>query len=109
MKSLFLSGPMSGHLDYNRPAFHAEAARLRALGYRVENPAENPAPACDSWAGWMRYSIAQMMTCDAVAQLPRWIESRGARLEATLATELGIECLAAELIQYPYNTPEEAL
>lgn len=32
MNKLYLSGPMSGIEDNNFPAFHAEAARLRAPG-----------------------------------------------------------------------------
>jgi hypothetical protein len=42
MKKIYLSGPMTGLPDLNFPAFHAEAARLRALGYDVINPAELP-------------------------------------------------------------------
>ncbi len=40
MTKLYLSGPMSGIKDNNFPVFHAEAARLRALGYTVVSPAE---------------------------------------------------------------------
>ncbi|MCY1527250.1 hypothetical protein D9M68_623110 [compost metagenome] len=43
MKRIYLAGPMTGLPEFNYPAFHAEAARLRALGYQVENPAENQA------------------------------------------------------------------
>lgn len=39
MKRLYLSGPMTGKPALNFPAFHAEAARLLALGYEVVNPA----------------------------------------------------------------------
>ena len=31
MKRIYISGPMTGRIDLNFPAFHAEAARLRAL------------------------------------------------------------------------------
>ncbi len=33
MKRIYLSGLMSGLPELNFPAFHAEAARLRALGF----------------------------------------------------------------------------
>ena len=33
MKRIYLSGPMSSLPELNFPAFHAEAARLRALGF----------------------------------------------------------------------------
>ena len=38
--AVYLSGPMTGLPDFNRPAFHAAAAALRAQGYVVINPAE---------------------------------------------------------------------
>lgn len=38
---IYLAGPMTGLPEHNFPAFHAEAARLRGLGYHVENPAEH--------------------------------------------------------------------
>ena len=83
---IYLSGPMTGLPDCNYPAFHAAAARLRALGYRVENPAENPTPACGgTWEGWMRLALRQQLRCDAVAFLPDWQASRGARAEYRLA------------------------
>lgn len=87
---VYLSGRMSGLPDNNYPAFHAAAARLRASGYEVENPAENPAPACGTWAGYMRIAIVQLATCDAIALLPGWEHSKGARLENLIATALGM-------------------
>lgn len=85
---LYLAGPCSGLPDNNYPAFHAEAARLRAIGFNVENPAEGPAQ--DSWQAYMRQAICQMMTCDAIALLPGWKRSRGALIENGLAVSLGI-------------------
>ncbi|MEN5029142.1 DUF4406 domain-containing protein [Pseudomonas sp. Ps21-P2] len=72
MQRIYLSGPMTGLPDYNYPAFNAEAARLRALGYSVENPAENPLPADAPWHMGMRDAIRQMLTCDTAAFLPGW-------------------------------------
>lgn len=81
---------MTGLPDFNYPAFHAEAARLRGLGYDVANPAENPAPACGTWAGYMRLAIPLLCTCDAICLLPGWAASRGASIEHALATHLGM-------------------
>lgn len=83
---VYLAGPMSGLPEFNYPAFNAEAARLRALGYEVENPAENPEQ--DSWESYMRVSLPQMLSCDMIALLPDWHKSRGATIECNLATEL---------------------
>lgn len=91
-KSVFISGPMSGLPASNYPAFNRVAKRLRSLGYRVENPAENKCPS-GAWEDYMRASIAQLVTCDCIAYLPNWEQSRGARLEAKVATELELEVL----------------
>ena len=96
---VFLSGPMSGLPESNYPAFHSEAERLRALGYHVENPAENDPPACGTWQGFMRKAVAQLITCDVIALLPGWLESRGATLERQLAVTLGLEAFQANKIQ----------
>ena len=91
MKKVYLAGAMSGLPEFNYPAFNAEAARIRALGYDVENPAENTPPPCGTWQGWMRLSLRQMLTCDAVAMLPGWGKSKGALIEYNLAKSLGME------------------
>lgn len=87
---IYVAGPMSGLPESNYPAFNAVAAQLRALGFEVENPAENPAPACGSWLGYMRMAIRQLSHCDAIMMLPGWSESRGARIEYRLACDLGL-------------------
>ena len=84
MKRIYIAGPMSGLPDFNYPAFNAKAAELRALGFHVENPAENPAPHCSSWLGYMRLAVAQLATCDAVYLLPGWRHSRGACVSTSL-------------------------
>jgi hypothetical protein len=86
---IYIAGPCSGLPESNYPAFHAEAARLRAIGYHVENPAENPEQ--ETWQAYMRQAVTQMMKCDAVALLPGWQNSRGALIENGLAVSLGIK------------------
>lgn len=86
---IYVAGPMTGHPHLNFPAFHAEAARLRALGYEVVNPAEiNTDPTAD-WLACMRNDIKHLVDCDAIAMLEGWQSSRGARLEYTIALILG--------------------
>jgi hypothetical protein len=101
MQRIYLSGPMTGLTDYNYPAFNAEAARLRALGYIVEIPAENPLPAEAPWHMCMRDAIRQMLTCDTVAYLPCWQISRGANVEIELATHLGMAVIQSSGIVSP--------
>lgn len=95
---LYLAGPMTGLPDFNRPAFHAAAAALRAAGYEVVNPAEldESEPITDpdgpgAWERYMRRDIPHLCKCDALAQLPGWTKSRGAVLEESIAFEIGID------------------
>lgn len=98
MRHIYLAGPMTGLPDNNYPAFHAEAARLRSLGYTVENPAENDAPPCGTWLGWMRLALAQLVCCDTVVFLDGFTTSRGAKIEANLAIDLGLNTMMAREI-----------
>jgi hypothetical protein len=90
---LYLSGPMTGLPQLNFPAFHAAAARLRALGYTVTNPAElnattsGPEP---TWEQCMRADIKALCDCDAIALLPGWVNSQGAHLEVHIAHRLAL-------------------
>lgn len=90
MNRVYIAGPMSGLPDLNYPEFNRASAYLRELGYEVENPAENPAPACGSWAGYMRMAIAQLVQCDEIHMLRGWQQSRGAKLEHEIAQQLGL-------------------
>lgn len=98
IKRIYIAGPMSGLPAMNYPAFNTEAARLRALGFEVENPAENPKQ--DSWEAYMRQALRQMLTCDTIALLPGWINSRGANLERNVAQKVGMTVVAAASIQF---------
>lgn len=91
---------MTGLPEFNYPAFHAAAERLRSLGYEVENPAENSEPHCGSWLGYMRMALRQLALCDGVALLPSWQSSRGARIEQQLATQLGLIVVPESAIQH---------
>lgn len=90
MKRLYIAGPMTDLPATNYPAFNAAAAVLRAAGFEVENPAENPRPACGTWLGYMRMALTQLARCDAVVRLPGWEDSRGANVEVRTATDLGL-------------------
>jgi hypothetical protein len=90
MKRIYIAGPMTGYPELNFPAFHAEAARLRALGYEVVNPAEINADPSAGWVDCMRADIRELVTCDAVATLHGWSKSKGASLEVHIARELGL-------------------
>jgi hypothetical protein len=95
---LYIAGPMSGYVDLNFPAFHAEAARLRALGFEIVNPAEIDVGPNPDWLTAMRADIRELVTCDGIALLPGWEQSRGAVVEHTLARGLGLRVMQARHI-----------
>ena len=96
MKRIYIAGPMSGWPDNNYPAFNAKAEELRAEGWAVENPAENPVPECGTWLGYMRMALRQLALCDAIYLLPWHETSRGASIERNLALALGLKVIEPE-------------
>lgn len=88
-RTVYLSGPMTGLPEFNYPAFHAAAARLRAAGLTVVNPAE--APPQPSWEAYMRLAVASIADlAHVLVLLPGWEHSRGALGEIYVAALLGI-------------------
>lgn len=90
MARIYVAGPMTGVDEFNYPAFRAAASFLRAIGHDVEDPSTNSNPTPDDYHGWLRAGLAQLITCDAVALLPGWEASGGARLEVNVAATLGM-------------------
>lgn len=87
--SLYVSGPMSNLPDNNFPAFHAAAQELREAGYTVINPAEIEGAEGDQWADFLRRDLRAMLAqADGIVLLTGWSESRGSRLEITVARAL---------------------
>ena len=93
---IYLSGPMTGLPEYNYPAFNALAATLRGRGFVVNNPAESGQR--DSWGEYMRAAIRTLCHSDVVVALPGWENSRGAKIEIGLATDLGLGLVFAEAL-----------
>lgn len=98
---IYISGPMTGLPDLNFAAFNAEAARLRALGYDVVNPAEiNPDPNAD-WLDCIIEDLKHLRPCGAIAMLPGWEASDGATVERIAAKKLRLHIVHAHEITGP--------
>lgn len=97
---VYISGPMTGYKDYNRPAFRAMASKLRAAGYETLNPADVLITE-GTWSDYMRVDLQMLVVADLMVVLPGWHESRGARLEVTIAHQLGIPiyCCPGEALE----------
>jgi hypothetical protein len=87
---VYISGPMTGMPDHNFAAFNAAAARLRAAGIDVINPAEINVPGTATWADFMRADIKQLCDCCGIYMLNGWDKSKGAWVEMFIAKELGM-------------------
>lgn len=112
---IYISGPMTGHPNHNRPAFDAAEKRLTAQGHFVINPHRISAlfgtleeisnsfeelydPAYFESA--VRPSLAQCVmdtdlaavrSCDRIYLLKAWESSRGAKKELAEAIKYGLE------------------
>jgi hypothetical protein len=115
---LYLAGPMRGYPEFNFPAFHAAAARLRIEGHEVFSPAEHAQERVgealyqqkdgneDELAKRIGVSTMELRRkvfaddlgwicaeADGVALLPGWETSKGANAEKAAAEALGLEVI----------------
>lgn len=65
-------------------------SKICAEGYFAITPAENSAPTCGSWLGYIRMSVAQVASLDCLVILLAWSFSKGARIEYLLVRLLGL-------------------
>jgi hypothetical protein len=88
---LYIAGPMSGIEAFNYPAFAAAESLLRQAGYDAASPHHHgEGDTSKPWEWYMRRALAELITCDAVALLPGWEQSRGACIEHQVARALGM-------------------
>lgn len=111
---IYVAGPMRGYPQFNFPAFHEATALLRSQGHEVFNPAEqdierhgadfatNNPTGDERQAAQKGFSLRQALgddlawicsTADAIAMLPGWMGSKGARAELATAEALGLQVL----------------
>ena len=103
---IYIAGPMTGHADHNYPAFNTAAKWLRDAGWDVANPAENFGGRTDlSREKYLRADVALLVDCAAIALLPGWEESSGAKMEYLVARAFGMEIFDAETLQPLTDAP----
>lgn len=87
----YIAGPMTGHPDFNYPAFAYAATVLRAKGIDARSPHEIDNEGQEqSWQWYMRRALRMLLECDAITLLPGWETSRGACCERSVAEALGM-------------------
>jgi hypothetical protein len=109
---LYLAGPMRGIPEFNFPAFHAGASRLREIGHIVFSPAERDIAVtgvdiskgnatgdnalAEAQHGFnLREALKDdlefiCLEADGIALLPGWQNSKGAIAERATALALGL-------------------
>lgn len=109
---IYLAGPMRGIPNFNYPAFHEGAARLRAEGHEVFSPAEldikkhgkdisvgnltgDESIAAAEHGFNLREALGADLAwicaeADGIALLPGWQNSKGATAERATAIALGL-------------------
>jgi hypothetical protein len=111
---IYLAGPMRSIKNFNYPAFHAAAAKLRSDGHTVFSPAERDIErdgvdwgktqadgnlqAAMSKGFSLRQALGDDLAwicaeADAVALLPGWENSKGTNAERATAIALGLEVI----------------
>ncbi len=92
---LYLAGPMSGYKDLNFPAFHEAAAKLRAKGHMVFNPAETDFGRPEKEVTHREaLAVDLVWIChhaEGMALLPGWRLSKGAQAEFGVALAIGMD------------------
>jgi hypothetical protein len=92
-KTIYLCGPITNMPQLNYPEFRKWADELEKKDYRVIIPHElfkNVDTTSFRWEDYMKLCIPAMLTCDLVATLPDWYNSKGATIEVEIARKLDI-------------------
>lgn len=100
---IYLAGPMTGISEFNFHEFDRYAAILKSHGHDVSNPAQMDRElgfdssvsevSQEFLRGALRRDLAAICDADAIAMLPGWENSGGARIEWMLAVRLGLKII----------------
>jgi hypothetical protein len=109
---VYIAGPISGKPDYVRVFKEADLAIQHEFpDAEIINPVELDTSGKQPWAYYLRRDLSIIINkATIIIALPGWEDSRGAALEVTVATKLGIIVLAYPTYQpiYPAK-PENAV
>lgn len=91
---IYVAGPMTGLPGLNFAAFDVAAARLRADGHEVFNPAELGMGSAEDYRKALTICLTWVCEhAEAIALLPGWENSKGAQAEYYAALALGLSVL----------------
>lgn len=88
---VYVSVPMTGFDDLNRPAALEAKARLLVRGYEVVIPHDiKPFVEDPQYHDYLRADIATLMMCDAIYMCRGWQQSNGCTAELQAAREVAM-------------------
>lgn len=106
MIKVFISGPMTGIEDFNKPEFLRAERLLKRAGYSVFNPAWLDLDEAWDTNEIAAIDMAALTNCDAIYQLDGWENSKGAVAEFNTAKWLGLEILTEADVKAIINKTE---
>jgi peptidoglycan hydrolase CwlO-like protein len=89
--TIYISGAMSGHPEYNAPLFKEVAEHFTKLNFNVFNPHDNFVGQPDvSYEEHFKEDVVELLYCTHIHMLPGWEKSKGAYAEYLLAKRIGL-------------------
>lgn len=91
---VYISGKISYNPNYMKDFYEAEILLLEK-GHEVINPAKLSTimPESSTWSDYMDICKILLKKSNAIALLPNWESSRGAKLEKLLAEKWGLQVI----------------
>ena len=93
---LYLSGKITDCKNY-KVIFSVARKKLEDAGYTVIDPTTLKIPEDTPWHSVMKKTIPKLVSCDGIALIFNWQESRGAVLEAGLALDIYMQAHTVDI------------
>lgn len=91
---VYISGKISDlPTDQVASKFEQAEQQVKACGHKPINPLSSGVHPLESWNTHIVADIAMLLECDAIYLLKDWSDSKGARIEANIAKECGLEIM----------------
>jgi len=90
-KIVYIAGKITGMEQQAYQLFELYEKALKQKGYIVANPMKLNHEHDKKWSSYMRECISCLMECDKIFLMHNWVESKGAKLELSIANSIGID------------------
>lgn len=91
---IYISGKITDSPTEKVVAKFAQAEQqVKAYGHEPVNPLNNGLDMAEHWNKHIVADIALLLECDAIYLLKDWGDSKGARIEANIARECGLDII----------------